>query len=227
MKVISLRHAAVFVKAGSYVIRPKSSSSTFIWRKSIAFTVPSVISTSYVSPVRLSVTESELLPSAVATAPPLSRACVCSSAIAALLGQCPLEFLRTRWGGCPERGVSEKLGRAGLAPVRGDPPAPRHAHARWRGGERIGVRAAARRRPVARRARVERLAVVRNARGLGVDRVGLLGSPPDDVEQHRDGDLEDHHHPDVEVPGHLLRMVPGVAGTLTSWATPACSVQAR
>src|SRR5688500_7315710 len=37
-------------------MRPKSSSSTFIWRKSMAFTVPSVISSSNVSPVRLSVT---------------------------------------------------------------------------------------------------------------------------------------------------------------------------
>src|SRR5918997_6546631 len=37
-------------------MRPKSSSETFIWRKSIALTVPSVISSSKVSPVRLSVT---------------------------------------------------------------------------------------------------------------------------------------------------------------------------
>src|SRR3954452_3190682 len=37
-------------------MRPKSSSDTFICRKSMARTVPSVIGTSYVSPVRLSVT---------------------------------------------------------------------------------------------------------------------------------------------------------------------------
>src|SRR5690348_14383619 len=60
-------------------MRPKSSSSTLIWRKSIEFTVPSVISSSYVSPVRLSVTER--VSCAVATPPPFSL-CVCSSAIA-------------------------------------------------------------------------------------------------------------------------------------------------
>src|SRR4051812_16793744 len=60
-------------------MRPKSSSSTFICRKSIAFTVPSLISSSYVSPVRLSVTDS--VSCAVATPPP-SSLCVCSSAIA-------------------------------------------------------------------------------------------------------------------------------------------------
>src|SRR3954469_6392849 len=37
-------------------MRPKSSSPTFICRKSMARTVPSVIGTSYVRPVRLSVT---------------------------------------------------------------------------------------------------------------------------------------------------------------------------
>src|SRR3954447_325267 len=61
------RVEAVFVNAGSYVMRPKSSSSTFIWRKSIARTVPSLISTCEVLPVRLSVTDSVSL--AVATAP--------------------------------------------------------------------------------------------------------------------------------------------------------------
>src|SRR3954453_19410327 len=63
------RVEAVFVNAGSYVMRPKSSSSTFIWRKSIARTVPSVMSISYVLPVRLSVTDSVSL--AVATPPAL------------------------------------------------------------------------------------------------------------------------------------------------------------
>ena len=54
----------------------------------MAFTVPSVISISYVSPVRLSVTVSESLP--VATEP-LSESCVLSSAMLVLLclGQRP------------------------------------------------------------------------------------------------------------------------------------------
>src|SRR3954471_3116365 len=60
-------------------MRPKSPSSPLIWRKSIALTVPSVISSSYVSPVRLSVTDS--VSCAVATPPPFPL-CVCSSAIA-------------------------------------------------------------------------------------------------------------------------------------------------
>src|SRR6476661_5853011 len=60
-------------------MRPKSSSPVFICRKSIAFTVPSLISISYVSPVRLSVTDS--VSCAVATPPPFSL-CVSSSAIA-------------------------------------------------------------------------------------------------------------------------------------------------
>src|SRR4051794_28529620 len=60
-------------------MRPKSSSSTFICRKSMAFTVPSVTSISYCSPVRLSVTDS--VSCAVATPPPFSL-CVSSSAIA-------------------------------------------------------------------------------------------------------------------------------------------------
>src|SRR4051812_43053268 len=38
---------------------PNSSSSTLIWRRSIARTVPSVIGSSYDLPVRLSVTESD------------------------------------------------------------------------------------------------------------------------------------------------------------------------
>src|SRR5687767_10845043 len=54
-------------------MRPKSSSSTFIWRKSIAFTVPSVIGTSKVLPVRLSVTVS--VSDAAATPPPPFALC--------------------------------------------------------------------------------------------------------------------------------------------------------
>src|SRR4051812_3290907 len=60
-------------------MRPKSSSPVLICRKSIAFTVPSEISISYVSPVRLSVTDS--VSCAVATPPPFSLS-LCSSAIA-------------------------------------------------------------------------------------------------------------------------------------------------
>src|ERR1051326_356344 len=43
------------MNAGSYVIKPKSSSLTLIWRRSIALIVPSLTGTSYVLPVRLSV----------------------------------------------------------------------------------------------------------------------------------------------------------------------------
>jgi hypothetical protein len=46
MNVIADRHEAVFVNAGSYAIRPKSSSETLISRRSMARIVPSVISTS-------------------------------------------------------------------------------------------------------------------------------------------------------------------------------------
>jgi hypothetical protein len=45
--VIALRQEAVFIKAGSYVISPKSASSALIWRKSVARMVPSVIGSSY------------------------------------------------------------------------------------------------------------------------------------------------------------------------------------
>src|SRR3954453_16218099 len=44
------------MKAGSYVMRPKSSASTRTARKSSALTGPSTVGTSYVLPVRLSVT---------------------------------------------------------------------------------------------------------------------------------------------------------------------------
>src|SRR6188472_2045644 len=52
---MALRHEAVLVNAGSYVINPKSSSDTLILRRSMALMVPSVIGTSYCLPVRLSV----------------------------------------------------------------------------------------------------------------------------------------------------------------------------
>src|SRR5215207_1332734 len=62
--------------AGSYVIRPKSSSSTLISRRAGARIVPSSIGISYVLPVRLSVTLS--VSDAVATPPPF----VLSSSVA-------------------------------------------------------------------------------------------------------------------------------------------------
>src|SRR3954462_2514640 len=70
MYVTAERHDAVFVYAGSYVIRPKSSSSTLIWRKSMARTVPSVISISYVWPGGLSVPV-RVPPPCWATPPPV------------------------------------------------------------------------------------------------------------------------------------------------------------
>src|SRR5215218_474087 len=50
-----LRHAAVFMNAGSYVTRPPSSWPILIWRRSVARMAPSAIGSSYVLPVRLSV----------------------------------------------------------------------------------------------------------------------------------------------------------------------------
>src|SRR2546423_8643897 len=55
MKVIRLLQEAVFMKAGSYVIKPKSSSDVLIWRRSIALIVPFSMGRSYCLPVRLSV----------------------------------------------------------------------------------------------------------------------------------------------------------------------------
>src|SRR6516225_7187428 len=52
---MALRQLAVFMNAGSYVIKPKSFALTLIRRRSIARIVPSWIATSYVLPVRLSV----------------------------------------------------------------------------------------------------------------------------------------------------------------------------
>src|SRR5947209_11421608 len=54
---IALRHAAVFRNPGSYVASPASVSATLIWRRSTARIVPSWIGSSYVLPVRLSVTD--------------------------------------------------------------------------------------------------------------------------------------------------------------------------
>src|SRR5947207_6767411 len=54
MKVIALRQFAVFMNAGSYVIRPKSSGVALICRRSMARIVPSWTGSSYFFPVRLS-----------------------------------------------------------------------------------------------------------------------------------------------------------------------------
>src|SRR5262245_20314067 len=51
---MALRQFAVFMNAGSYVIRPKSSAPFLIWRRSIARIVPSWMGSSYCLPVRLS-----------------------------------------------------------------------------------------------------------------------------------------------------------------------------
>jgi hypothetical protein len=56
MNVIALFVDAVFIKAGSYVISPKSSASVLTWRKSIARTVPFSMGSVYDLPVRLSLT---------------------------------------------------------------------------------------------------------------------------------------------------------------------------
>ena len=55
MNVMLLRHDAVFMNAGSYVINPKSSGPALICRRLIARIVPSSTGTLYVLPVRLSV----------------------------------------------------------------------------------------------------------------------------------------------------------------------------
>src|SRR5258706_11725826 len=55
MNVIRLLKDAVFINAGSFVIKPKSSSDALIFRSSMALIVPSAIGTSYCLPVRLSV----------------------------------------------------------------------------------------------------------------------------------------------------------------------------
>src|SRR6266571_4702731 len=54
---MALRHAAVFRNPGSYVASPASSLATLIWRRSTARIVPSWMGSSYVLPVRLSVTD--------------------------------------------------------------------------------------------------------------------------------------------------------------------------
>src|SRR4051794_14601700 len=51
---MELRQFAVFMKAGSYVINPKSSGELLICRRSTARIVPSWIGSSYFLPVRLS-----------------------------------------------------------------------------------------------------------------------------------------------------------------------------
>ena len=54
---MALRQLAVFMNAGSYVIRPKSSGPVLICRRSMARMVPSWMGSSYFFPVRLSTIE--------------------------------------------------------------------------------------------------------------------------------------------------------------------------
>ena len=56
MYVIALRHDAVLSKAGSKLRSPKSSSDTFICRRSIALMAPSATGMLYFRPVLLSMT---------------------------------------------------------------------------------------------------------------------------------------------------------------------------
>ena len=58
MNVTALRHDAVFVNPGSYRAMPAWSSVLPILPRSAALTVPSVMGSSYSSPVRLSRTVS-------------------------------------------------------------------------------------------------------------------------------------------------------------------------
>src|SRR5687767_2636419 len=55
MNVMALRQAAVFRKAGSYVLSPASSEPALICLRSVARIAPSLMGTSYCLPVRLSV----------------------------------------------------------------------------------------------------------------------------------------------------------------------------
>src|SRR5271157_526381 len=51
---MALWQEAVFINAGSYVIRPKSSGPVLIWRRSMARIVPREMGIEYVCSVRLS-----------------------------------------------------------------------------------------------------------------------------------------------------------------------------
>src|SRR5437588_5410023 len=74
MNVIADRQEAVAMYAGSYVIRPKSSSLTLMLRSSVARIVSSSIGISYCFPVRLSVM---VRLSFAVGAPAPSCCCVC------------------------------------------------------------------------------------------------------------------------------------------------------
>src|SRR5215213_8713599 len=169
-------------------MRPKSSSLTFIWRKSIAFTVPFEISISYCSPVRLSVTDS--VSWAVATPPPFSL-CVCSSAMAPLSLVCPVP---DHLPGTLRVARVRQLSSATRASVARRQAARAGAHALRRRGLGRGVRAAARRARAARPRVVRRLARLPIAL-LGLGGLGSAARPPDEVEQRGDRHLQREHHP--------------------------------
>src|SRR6266568_8244674 len=92
MNVMALLHDAVFMNAGSYVIRPNSSASTLIWRRSIARMAvsPSVpcsrIDTGYGLPVR---------PSLISNVP--DEASLAPLVFAPGFAACVVPILRSPW----------------------------------------------------------------------------------------------------------------------------------
>src|SRR6185503_11225363 len=114
MNVIALLHDAVFMKAGSYVIRPNSSASTLICLRSIAR-----IAVSPSEPGSSTATEYDLpvRPSLISTAPDAE-----SLAPAALpdFAACVVPMLRSPWEysrAAHRSRVSESTGQIGRAHV--------------------------------------------------------------------------------------------------------------
>src|SRR5215208_2652402 len=145
--------------------------------------VPSLISTSYCSPVRLSVMERVSL--AVATPPPFSL-WVCSSAIrASLLDSAALRLPY------PE----DYAGKSPGSSVRDGESLAARADALGRRGLGFGVRAAT------WRARTVRARVIGRAPRLPVALLGLRGlgrpaGPPDEPEKRGHRQLQRQQHPD-------------------------------
>src|SRR5215212_1935663 len=128
MNVTADRHEAVFMNAGSYVMRPKSSSSTLIWRRSMLRIVPSVTGISYCRPVRLSVTESV---AAAAATPPSATP---FPAVSVLMGS---PWLRA----CSVSHLFYRIGKLGRSPGREDESVQlgRDDGGRHRGGHQHGA----------------------------------------------------------------------------------------
>src|SRR5437588_3289817 len=174
---------------------PNSSGSTLIWRRSTARTVPSVTGSTYVLPVRLSVTVS------VCAAEPFSAAAAPSPA--------------PGWAGAPT-GCASTFARSlliascaptcsvgGKAPSLGD-----GANARGRRRGRIAVRAPPRR---ARR-RPARVVGMQRREGRADAAVRprcrlrrLLDGPAHEKEQRDQGDLEEQHEPEECPRVHFIR----------------------